>query len=93
MTTNIPSELELLRRVASAAAWAIQANGDDPVGRDGRSRVGLNWVMANGELNGALKALAEHFAVGDFHADERAKAAEIEEQLRSVGSAKRSSAE
>ena len=74
---NAPTELALLRRVASAASWAIASNGDDPVGRDGRARVGMNWIFANGRLNQALKALAEHYPIVDHHAAEREQAAEM----------------
>ena len=76
--SNAPSELELLRCVASAAAWAIQSNGDDPVGRDGRAAVGFNWVAANGALNKALRALAEHYPLVNLHIAERAEAEEMQ---------------
>ncbi len=79
---NVPTEIELLRRVASAGRWAIDANGDDVVGKDGRSRVGLNWVMANGALNQALKDLQEHFAVSDCFDDRRKEAADMEAMMR-----------
>lgn len=81
---NAPTELELLREVASAASWAISSNGDDPVGRDGRARVGLNWVAANGTLNGALKKLRAHYELQDRHAAQREEIAILEEQMRSV---------
>ena len=81
---NAPTEMELLREIASAAAWAISSNGDDPVGRDGRARVGLNWVAANGTLNKALKSLREHYELRDFHASQREEIRALEEQMKSV---------
>jgi hypothetical protein len=75
---NSPTELDLLRRVASAARWAIDSNRDDAVGRDGRARVGLNWIKANGALNAALKELAAHYAVPALHDAEREEAATIQ---------------
>ena len=74
MTGNKSSEVDLLRRVASAAEWVIRSNGDDPVGRDGRARVGINWVMANGELNKALRSLREQYGIEDHHVDQKAQA-------------------
>lgn len=82
--TNVPTELELLREVASAAAWAIASNGDDPVGRDGRARVGLNWVAANGTLNRALQKLREHYALPDLHAAARAEMIALQELMKTV---------
>lgn len=79
---NAPTELELLRAVASAAHWAIASNADDVVGRDGRSRVGLNWVAANGALNKALHALREHHGIVDLHSEQRAEVAELEQAMR-----------
>jgi len=84
MSGNRPSEIDLLRTVASAARWAIDANGDDPVGRDGRAHVGLNWTMANGALNRALTALAEHYEIVGHHAADREQAAAIEADIKSV---------
>lgn len=81
---NPPTETELLRRVASAAAWAIQSNRDDPVGRDGRARVGLNRIAANGALNRALKELREHYELSDVHETERGEAQEMETTLRDM---------
>lgn len=77
-----PSEIELLRSIASAARWVIDANGDDAVGRDGRARVGINWVMAAGELNEALQTYAQHFEMPTCHQAARAKAAEMDTLLR-----------
>lgn len=85
MTDNRPTELELLRRVASAVVWAIESNRDDVVGRDGRARVGMNWVAANGALNGALRDLREHYPPADMHEAGRAEAASIEAMLRRSG--------
>ena len=82
---NIPSQAELLRRVAAAAAWAIRSNRDDPVGRDGRCRVGVNWVKANATLNEALRDLHLHypeFADDDQFNDDEIEAIAIDEQLR-----------
>lgn len=78
---NAPKEIELLRRVAAAARWAIDANGDDAVGNDGRSRVGVNWIMAQGELAGALTALQEHYEIPNTFAEARQQAASIEQTL------------
>lgn len=72
---NTPTELELLRRVASAAEWAIETNGDHVVGRDGRSRVGINEVLAHGALNKALGELRERYGIdGRLHIAEREEA-------------------
>ena len=81
---NAPTELELLREIASAAAWAIASNGDDAVGRDGRVRVGINWVAANGTLNRALTKLREHYELRDFHAVQREEMTALEAQMRSA---------
>jgi hypothetical protein len=78
---NKRSEVELLKDVASAARWAIDSNGDDPVKRDGRARVGINWVMANGALAVALNALAEHYGLDDRHGESRQQAQEMQEAL------------
>ena len=83
---NRSSEIDLLRRVASAARWAIDSNGDDRVGRDGRARVGLNWISANIELNRAIKALAEHYPIAEQFEKERLAAGDLvtSAQSRSV---------
>lgn len=81
MSDNKPSELELLRRVASAAEWVIKSNGEDVVGRDGRARVGLLWTIANGQLNGELRRLRELYGIEDQHAAERADAESLKASL------------
>lgn len=87
---NAPTEVELLRRVASAARWAIDSNSDDIVGRDGRARVGLNWTMANGALATALAELAHHYNVRGLHDAERENAASIQASLDALTTVKRS---
>ncbi len=79
---NAPSELELLRRVAAAAVWVIESNGDDVVGRDGRGRFGINAIMANGQLASALKDLQFHYEVENSFAEERENAARLAAKLR-----------
>lgn len=86
---NAPTELDLLRRVASAARWAIDSNKDDVVGRDGRARVGLNWTMANGALATALKELAQHYTLADLHDAERENAKSIQASLDALKTVKR----
>lgn len=81
MADNKRSEVDLLKDVASAARWAIDSNGDDPVRRDGRARVGVNWVMANSALARALNALAEQYGLDDRHGDGRQQAREMHESL------------
>lgn len=80
--SNVPTEIDLLRRIASAAIWAIESNGDDVVGRDGRTRVGVNWVSANGELARTLEDLRLHYGIENRHAEERERAAALEAQMR-----------
>lgn len=52
----------------SAALRAIAANNISPVGRDGRARVDLEWITAQGALAGVLRSISS----GDIpmHADE-----------------------
>lgn len=85
MSDNKPSELDLLRHVASAAEWVIESNGDDPVGRDGRSPVGINWISANGALNKALADLRELYGIENRHLTEREHARGIEFTMRDLG--------
>lgn len=82
--SNEPTELDLLRRVASAAQWALASNGDDPVGRDGRKRIGINYVSAYGALNRALRELSEMHPVDDLHDAERKSAADHEAALKAM---------
>ena len=86
---NVPTEMDLLRCVASAARWAIDSNRDDPVGRDGRARVGLNWIMANGALANALTELARHYEVMAMHDAERKAAANTQASLDALKTVKR----
>lgn len=53
------AELDLLRRVALAAEWAIRSNADHPVDEDGRAVIGVNHVASNAAL---AKALADYRA-------------------------------
>lgn len=86
---NAPTEIELLRRVASAARWSVDSNRDDVVGLDGRANVGLNWIMANGALAKALKELAQHYDIVALHDAERENAASIQEYLDALKTVKR----
>lgn len=87
--SNAPTEIDLLRRVASAARWAIDSNRDDVVGRDGRARVGLNWIMANGALAKALGELAAHYDVSALHDAERDNAARVQTSLDALKTVKK----
>lgn len=90
--SNVPTEIDLLRKVASAAQWAIEANGDHVIGQDGRVRVGINEVMAHSALNRALGDLREHYSIDvNLHLTERstARGLVLEMQSRTKKSARR----
>lgn len=48
-----------IERLVEAAVRSIQANGDDPVGKDGRTRWSIAKAMADGDMASALRDLGK----------------------------------